>query len=358
MALAPKRSGGDKASVRFMNPVLEDRLEETKPATAVQNKLEMETWGLFVEQAFTQQGLGLAPSKSPKELEEWRSFGEQVAAECAERELKAWEAWADDNFPIFPVIGRYTPVEMSELEERLMARVVLRKAKRNGHNGVVSRIVGPRGSTPTDLFGAPRYLLIAFGRYSPEAREVYGRLKKVLTDRILEDSSKFTAVLKGINGDQSAGVGGYLSHIRREKSEVLRERGLVEDVARLVNIMMPHYTGNAVPEEVQARFSMLVFDIIDYIPGVKHALNVLQAQQVFYQNGASPDEIPVNGNGLHEHRQKPPYINWSRHASRLVPKTSNHANGKPVVEAAFSQVLPKGIERALRKAYSPLPGVM
>lgn len=301
-----------------------------------------------LEDAVNKKTLGQLPDKSQAELEEWKLFGEQTAAEYAEREAKELEDWAADNFP---VIGGYTPLELAALEARLMSGAVSRKIKRNGHEAV-----RPRGSTPDGLFDASRELLIASGEYSPEAREVYGRIKRVLTGRILEDPSKFTAVLRGINGDQSISVAGYLHEIQRRNPTVLKERGLVEDVAGLVNKLMLHYTGNAISEAVQARFSMLFSDIMHYIPGVKHALNVLQGSATFPQN-SSYAQVSVQSNGVHEHSQKPPYRNHSRNGWHAVPESGNHKNGKHADVVLFSAAVPKGFEKVVAR-YNPLPGIM
>ena len=282
-----------------------------------------------------------------RELAEWKSFGEMVAAEQAEKETKEWEEWAADNFPIF---GGYTPTEMSALEDRYAAAALAVKERRNGFKKPMSR-----GSTPSSLF----FPVHGEADYSHKGRGVYNMLKRILAPHVLKNPDKFTAVLRGINGNPKTGPEGYLHKIRRENPAILMERGLVEDVAMLVHKLMPHYAGNAAPDEEQSRFSMLVSDIEHYIPGVKHALNVLQLR-AFSQNGL-PTQASAqdNGNLTNGHGQKPQYINNSRDGWRIKPAANGNAIGNQQSVVVFSPGVQKGLDKVLSVPYNPLlPGIM
>ena len=300
-----------------------------------------------LENALNQPALNQTSDKSPQELEEWKYFGELVAAEQAEKESKEWEEWAADNFPI---IGGYTPAELFALEDRYAAAAAAVKERRNGFKKPMSR-----GSTPSSLF----FPVHGGADYSHKGRGVYNMLKRILAPHVLKNPDKFTAVLRGINGNPKTGPEGYLHKIQRENPAILKERGLVEDVALLVNKLMPHYAGNAAPDEEQSRFSMLVSDIEDYIPGVKHTLNVLQFQ-AFSQNGSHTQaSAQDNGNGTNGHRQKPQYINNSRDGWRIKPAANGNAIGNQQSVVFFSPGVQKGLDKVLSVPYNPLlPGIM
>ncbi len=276
-----------------------------------------------IEDIINPQAPNQTSGKSTQELEEWRSFGEQVAATLEANEIEGWRDWADE---IFPITGGYTVTELVELEERLIVR-----SQRHEK---------------------------AHYRKEDEGYNFHDRLKRVLTSLAIDDSRKFASVFRNVHS--------YLAWAKKRMPEELSSYGKGVSLARLILPLYVRYgyENSGAPGYAQLRFSMLFSDITNAVPGVVHALNLL----LFAQAANVTGQYHVSGNGLHPEiqengvapRQGQHYIN-RRFAPELLPMNLVRVNGKltaPVYQAQTPASYPKGLQQALNPLRgSPLPGL-
>ncbi len=300
MALAEKASHRDRRSIRtlpfFKTP--EELAQENVPDA-------YDT----VELGDLAQERALEAAYDRVEL----AWDRRMDRERARKDSEQRELARKSQIVVEPTIGGLNDAEMLALEERL----TLPRRPKGNHEVDSTR---GKGFTPQELFkwGIPPY--------SPGKRygTVYDITAKVLTSRALHDPKRFNSAYDGFNRS--------LTDLKTKNPDIFKG-GVVGNLAVLVHSLRPSYEGPNVPVQVQERFSRVVSDIQRYVPGLQHALNMIELQGISYNgashNGSEPI-VPSNGNGSH----RLGYVNdpTRKHVPVFVAMASTH-NGvhvKPV----------------------------
>lgn len=316
MALAEKASHRDRRSVRtspvFKTP--EELAQENVPDAY--DTVEL-AWDLAKERA-------LEAASDRVEL----ALNRRMDRERARLDSEQRELARKSQIVVEPTLGGLNDAELLALEERLTPP---RRPKGN-HEMDPTR---GKGFTPQELFkwGIPLY--------SPGKRygTVYNITAKVLTSRVLHDPKRFRSAHEGFNLS--------LTDLQRKNPDAFTGDCVVGNLAVLVHSLSPHYEGANVPVDVQRRFSRVVSDIQRYVPGLSHALNMIELQGSSH-NGTSHEDlgsvVPSNGNGSHRlgyvndptRKQVPVFV--------VMSSAHNSVHAKPVsIKAARNDVVYGGL---------------
>lgn len=172
-----------------------------------------------------------------------------------------------------------------------------------------------KGHTPHNLYGNGE---VRFPRRD-DAKAVYMMIEDVFALTILADKHRFSRSNHKLKM--------HLEEVHASKPYVLKGLRLVESVADLVRDATLRYLTSPLPQKPNLdhrtafdNFSILVSEIVHYIPGVAHALNIPAEGYPFWastRNGYTP-----NSDAKIKPRFKQPYVNDSyprNNGSMLVP---------------------------------------